>query len=53
MAIFTVVLTDGTRGKVKAEHVRRGDEVTVLAEDENGATVELNGEVAEVLVQSD
>ncbi|GGO85881.1 hypothetical protein GCM10011348_35460 [Marinobacterium nitratireducens] len=53
MAVFTVILTDGTRGKVEANHVRPGDKVTVSLKDDSGGPLERDGEVMEVLCQSD
>lgn len=53
MAVFTVILTDGTRGKVEANHVRPGDKVTVSLQDDDGSAIQRDGEVQDVLCQSD
>lgn len=47
---YTVLLTDMTTGTVIAEDVKRGQEVTVELQDENGNFIKVTGTVDEVLL---
>jgi hypothetical protein len=44
---MTVLLTDGTVGKIKSAEV--GQNVTVLLNDENGNQIEVSGIIEEIL----